>query len=152
MLEFDIVYGTVSGNTEIVVQKVAELLISHGHQVTLHRAKTAKVENLQKATFLVLASPTYGHGQLEAYMDVFIKSVPTGFLKDKKAAIIGLGDNKYDDDFLIESAPILQEFLRDQGALEGIEPLRIAKDPWNQLETRIKTWTDKLLDLATSQT
>ncbi len=148
MAQIHIVYGSVSGNTELVVEKTAEIL-SALHSVTLLRAKTTTPEALQPADLIIFASPTYGHGQLENYMAALIEKIPPSQLKGQKAAVIGLGDPKYDNDYLIESAKILIEFLKKQGAeLVGL-PLMIAKNPLPQLEIRVKAWAENLTHLLT---
>ncbi len=145
MAQIHIVYGSVSGNTELVVEKVAEIL-SGAHDVELLRAKIADPEKL-RADLLIFASPTYGHGQLENYMAALLEKIPPLTLKGQKTAVIGLGDPKYDSDYLIESAKILIEFLKKQEAeIVGL-PLMIAKNPLPQLEIRVKAWAETLNQL-----
>jgi flavodoxin len=141
-----IIYGTSGGNTELVCQKVAEILESEGHEVFLIKAKAAKTEDFQEAELLILASPTYGHGILEQYMDRCLAQVKDLDFTDQFFAAIGLGDMKYDEDYFIESAKILTQFMESRGAKSLLAPLMIARSPIPQLETRVVLWADQLLD------
>ena len=58
--------------------------------------------------------------------------------------MIGLGDPKYDDDYNIESAVILQKFLEERNGNMTIENLAINRSPIPQLETKVRDWAEKL--------
>jgi len=142
-----IIYGSGGGNTELVCEKVAEVLGAKNHKITLLKAKLTKPEDVGDFDVLILASPTYGHGQLETYFEKFFMSFQNADLKGKKCCTIGLGDMKYDSDYLIESANIIEEFYKEKEAEVIIRPLKIAKSPIPHLDGLVAKWAEELSNL-----
>ncbi len=143
MAKIKIVYGTGGGNTEIVCERVQEVL-SKKHDVTLLKAKVTEPDDIGKFDLLVLASPTYGHGQLERYFAVFIKKLEEMDLKGKRCSIIGLGDPKYDSDYHIESIKVIMDFLKRKEAEIVHMPCRVSKCPLRLLDNYVTPWAEKL--------
>ena len=134
------VYGSTGGNTEMVVESVADLLRNK-------RAEMSNAKDILKYDAVVLASPTYGHGLLEAYMAKWSKGLREVDLKGKPCAVIGLGDPKYEMQYHIESAPILEKKLVDAGGKILLPALRISRTPVMHLKGLIPHWTKKLITL-----
>jgi flavodoxin len=133
MQKVRIIYGSSGGNTEFSCERVAQKLTELGFFVELVQAKRASKADFALSPdlkLLILASPTYGHGLLEQYMEILLGSCQDLDLTGQKAAIIGLGDIKYDADYFIESAKLLKEFLVKTGADVVGFPLMIAKSPF----------------------
>ncbi len=141
-----IIYGTCGGNTELVCEKVAEILNTK-HSAELLKAKLTKPKNLKNYDLLILASPTYGHGQLEQYFAKFFSELKEINLKNKKCAVIGLGDPKYDKDYHLESIKIIMDFLKQKEADIVCMPLRVSKNPLPFLNTHVEIWANKLKEL-----
>jgi flavodoxin len=142
-----IVYGSVGGNTEFVCNLLAEKLVSKNMSVKLSRAKVNSFSDLDVASLYVFASPTYGHGQLEKYMAKFLKSFKNSSFdfKGKNFAVIGLGDKKYDDDYFIESAKILEDFVRSNGGELLCEPLKIAGCVYQDVDEKVTSYCKNIL-------
>jgi flavodoxin len=150
MSKVKIIYGSAGGNTELVCEKVKAVLEELKVEITLIRAKTATKEDLNPMKgkgfkeLLILAGPTYGDGILEDFMDKFIRKSKGVDLKDRPVAIIALGDNKYNIDYIVESAKILDTFAKEHGARIFCSPLLIVKNPIPHLNKRVQKWTEKL--------
>ncbi len=144
MAEIKIVYGTGGGNTEIVCQRVEEVLVAKGHEVSLLKAKVSEPEDIGSFDLLILASPTYGHGQLEKYFGVFLSKLEKVDLKGRLAAIIGLGDPKYDSDYHIESAKVMMDFFKRKEAELVYMPCRVSRCPLKLLDNYVTMWAEKL--------
>ena len=142
-----IIYGSTGGNTEMVVESAAEMLRAKRHKITLKRAEVSKAADLLKADVIILASPTYGHGLLEGYMAKFAKGLRDLDLKGKSCAVIGLGDPKYEAQYHIESAAILESALADAGGKIILPALRISRTPVMHLKGIIPHWTGQLIKL-----
>jgi len=139
------IYGSTGGNTEMVVEKVAELLEAKKHKVVLQRAEMSQPKDVLGCDVLILASPTYGHGLLQEYMRKFIKGLKEIDLKGKPCAVIGLGDPKYEAQYHIESATTLEKVLTDHGGKILLPALRISRTPVMHLKGLIPNWTKQLL-------
>jgi flavodoxin len=140
-----IIFGSTGGNTELVTDKVSEILRSGGHKVVVQRAEESDVSDLKKLKYCVFASSTYGQGLLQDHMlKFFKKGVMKASLKGKKCAVIGLGDSKYNIEYVIEAANILEKGIKK---LEGeliVPALRVHKTPVPLLNTAIQGWAKKL--------
>ena len=157
MAKIKIIYGSAGGNTEMVCEKVAGIFGEKAdaggkkiHKVEMLKAKLTDPAKLgvggEHGDFdlLILASPTYGHGQLEQYFDKFLQGLAAVELKDRNCAIIGLGDPKYDSDYHIESAKFIMDFLKKKGAKILHMPLRVSKCPLPLLKGHVDKWAEKI--------
>lgn len=138
------IYGSTGGNTEMAVKAVSSLF-DRKFKVKLCRAEVCDPNEMIKADVCVLASPTYGHGLLEDHMRAFLGKMKAIDLKSKPCAVIGLGDPKYEAQYHIESAPILEKVLSDAGAVLVTPALRISGPPVMHLNGLIPFWTKQLL-------
>lgn len=140
------IYGSTSGNTEMVVRRVAEE-VEKKHKVDIQRAESADPKAMLKADFCVLASPTYGHGLMQYQMIAFTQKMKELNLSGRRCAVIGLGDDKYDMYYNVESATLLENMLSDMGVQLVHYGLRINKSPIPHLEGEIKEWAQELSKL-----
>lgn len=131
----------------MVVEYIADLLNDKGCKVVSQRAENSNPKDLLKFDICILASPTYGHGSLEGYMAKFVKKLKDVDLKGKACAVIGLGDPKYEAQYHIESASILEDILTKIGGKILLPALRISRTPVMHLKGLIPFWTDKLVEL-----
>jgi flavodoxin len=129
----------------MTAENIASLLEKKRFRVILKRAELAGVSEIAKADFLLLASPTYGHGQLQEHMSAFLKRMNTLDLKGMPCAAIGLGDPKYEAQYHIESAPVLERFLESHGGKLILPALRISRTPVMHLKGLIPHWTQQLI-------
>jgi len=149
MSSIQIIYGTTGGNTELVCRTVAEFLQEKNHEVSLQRAETSSSEDLTSHDLLILACPTYGHGELEPHYLYFHKQIQAVDLAGQSCTVIALGDHKYDDDHRLESSGILLRYITTHGGKLLCPPLAINKSPIPVLNTQVKDWTDQLIQKIT---
>lgn len=140
-----IIFGSTGGNTELVTDKVTEVLTSKKHKVTVQRAELTKESDMAKYKYIILASSTYGQGLLQEHMFKFMYYLKS--LKGKKCAAIGLGDPKYNVEYVVESAKTLEKEIKEKGGEILMTALRIVKSPVPQLNASIKDWAEKLSKL-----
>lgn len=149
MAKVKIVYGSVGGNTELVCERVAEVLQIKGHAVEILKAQLTDPANLGEWDLLVLACPTYGIGELEDYFEIFMEKLKEVELNGRKCAIIGLGDPKYDLDYHLESAKIIMDFLKKKEAKILHIPLRISRAPLPLIKDGfVDRWAEKIAELV----
>jgi flavodoxin I len=144
MPKINIIYSTIGGNTELVVQKVVELLPENIERQII-RVDTASLENIENCDLIILASPTYGQGTLEAQFPRFLKLIQNR-IETKKFAVIGLGDTKYYPEYLTESGAILESWVTDNKGVLAIPALRIGMPPLKFIEKLVPRWVDKLVE------
>lgn len=139
-----IIYGTSGGNTEIVCQKIADVLRSRKMEVELRRVEQCSAQDVLTGDLCILAAPTYEHGIIQYHFLPFLKELRKIDLRKHKMAVVGLGDPSYDMHYHIESANTLTDAITDaNGALVG-RPLRVSGLPFGQLETRVAKWAEEL--------
>jgi len=139
------VYGSTSGNTEMVVDKVAAVLAAQGHLATTQRAEKTSVDDLNGYDLYVLACSTYGHGVLQEHFEPFAQALKGADLAGKRFAVIGLGDNLYDAEYNMESAHILEGIIHERGGELLYKSLRLNKSPVHYAE-KIDRWTGELAE------
>jgi flavodoxin I len=144
MPKVNIIYSTIGGNTELVVQKVAELLPTD-FDTKIIRVDVANEESIIDCDLVILASPTYGQGTLEAQFPRFLKLIQ-GKVENKKIAVIGLGDTKYYPEYLTESGTILEDWIKKNNGQLVIPALRIGMPPLKFIEKLVPRWVDKLVE------
>lgn len=145
MAQVQIVYGSNSGNTQMVCKFVTDFLQEHGHQVAMTRGEHYPEDQLTDHDLLILACGTYEHGELEDHFRYsFWPRIQKLDLAGQKAVVIGLGDSKYDTDYNIESGRILAKYIETHNGELIHENLMINRCPLSQLETKVQAWVADL--------
>lgn len=147
-----IVYATVGGNTELVVQQIAEIFQQSNLSVRLARVESTNSLDIVRYRHVILASPTYFHGQLEPHFEPFLQELSKLDLTSNKFAVIGLGDKRYYPEYLCEAAKILEDFLTKHQGQTFAPSLRIATTPALVLQTTVRNWAQRVAQTLTSQT
>ncbi|MBT6068350.1 hypothetical protein HOG48_01200 [Candidatus Peregrinibacteria bacterium] len=145
-----LIYGTTGGNTEIVAEAVSDGVEERGHEVKLMRIEKYLLDEvfaeIEKCDVMMIAAPTYGHGEMQMDLKPFLKELSGRDLKGKKCIVVGLGEAKYDDHYHIASVPILEELLTGVGAELVFRPLRISGNPATHLDRLIPLWIGQFCD------
>lgn len=144
MARVQIIYSTVGGNTEIVVNKVLQELHRSGHEVKMFRVDNLSPETILDYHLTILASPTYNQGTLDDHFKPFFNNWSKLDLKDKYFAAIGLGSAKYYSEYLTEATGLLEQKITERQGLLAISGLRIGVDPFKVLDSLILKWCQKL--------
>ena len=108
------------------------------------KAKLTNPKDVGFYDLLILACPTYGHGELEQYFGKFLELMEVENLSGKPCSIIGLGDPKYDSDYHLESIKIISDFLNKKHAKLIGMPLRISKFPLPLMNGHVDRWAMKI--------
>ena len=94
-----IVFGSSTGNTESIAQKLEELIVAGGHEVTLLNAADASAENLADGYDAVLfGCSAWGMEDLEMqddFLSLFEEFDRIG-LAGRKVAAFASGDHEYE--------------------------------------------------------
>lgn len=138
------IFGSTSGNTELVCSQVAQSLESADIKTIIQRAERSHPSDIENHDFCVLAASTYGHGIVQDHMIPFLKTFSKTNQAGQKFAVIGLGDSKYDADYNIESALIIEKAITDRDGILVTEALKIDKSPIGQ-SSKIDDWAQQLI-------
>lgn len=105
-----VLYGSTTGNTEVVAKKIATEL-----DAAIFDVASQPVSEIPKYQNLVLGTSTLGIGDLQDDWDAFLPSFAKTDLKGKKVALFGLGDAGGYPDSFVDGMGILFESVKDKG-------------------------------------
>lgn len=136
-----ILYDTLTGTTHETAEVIAKELETLGHRVTLHRPSIhGRQPQLDGRDLIILGSPTYGDGQLEANMAMFTNSFSCDF-SHQKVAVFGLGDRSYPQ--FCQATELLEAWVaKNHGTL--VAPI-LKVDCFAKDVTPVTTWVRELV-------
>jgi len=146
-----IIYATVGGNTELVVEKITQILNSQKAEKNLElqiiskRVDLGNPNEILENDLTILASPTYGQGTVESHFLPFIKQMNKMDLTNSKLAVIGLGSPRFYPEYLTEAAGILEMEVKKSNGNLIVPSLRIGGEVLKMLDKLVPNWTNKLL-------
>jgi flavodoxin I len=162
MANIGIIYGSSTGNTRDVCQKLHR---AFGDDAALHDVADATVAILETYPNLIFATSTWGAGDLQDDWEEFFPTLDSADLSGKKVAVMALGDQRNYPDSFVDCVALLVDKAKERGAevvgstsTEGFEytasdaeregkflGLIIDEDNQaNQTDHRIKYWTERL--------
>ncbi|MAU81546.1 flavodoxin domain-containing protein [Gordonia sp. Z-3] len=119
-----ILYGTETGNCELVADAIADVLAAE-HDPSIYDMSEFAVEDLDPADFLIAVCSTYGEGELptgaEPFADELDEVNPD--LTGLRFALFGLGDTVYGETFN-RGGEIIAGMLVSRGATQVGEHAR----------------------------
>ncbi len=122
--------GTQTGNTETVAEAVAQHLAVAGHLIHFVDLADAYPEMLMEYPHLILATSTWGDGELPDnaldFYETLLALAPD--LSHLQYAILALGDHTYDP-YFCKAAEIFQDILHQFGARQSQAPYEIDAGP-----------------------
>jgi len=136
-----IVYASTSGNVEIVVEKIAEILSQKGYTPTLHRSENSDISVLDNNSPIIFATSTWGHGEINEYFARFLKQMKKNDFTGREAGFFGLGDIRYEPVYFCEGIKMIKEVFIKNNGTEIHRMQMLNGDPYELLNTRVKVWT-----------
>lgn len=106
-----VIYGSDSGRTKAAAGKIAAKL--DGKVINISDATAADFEDCD---LLVLGSPTYGEGDLQADWETGVDLLAEADLTGKKVALFGLGDQSTYPDSFVDAIGTLYDAVVKKGA------------------------------------
>ena len=111
MKKIGLIYGSSTGNTESVVEKLTHILGTDNLEVKeVSQTNSEEISSFEK---LILASSTWGAGDLQSDWEDFETQLNNVNFTGKTVALLGLGDQKRFGDTFCESLSLLHEKTRD---------------------------------------
>ncbi|MCL4507675.1 MAG: flavodoxin [Chloroflexi bacterium] len=167
MAKIGLFYGTDTGNTEDVAQRIKSMLddIEPGI-AALHDMSRATPADLAQYDCLILGIPTANIGQLQTDWDMFWPHLDKIDFSGKKAALFGLGDQYAYGNTFMDALGMLAYKIQERGgelvgawpaadynfdgsvALDGDHFLGLSLDQENQADltqSRLEVWLPQVL-------
>ena len=91
-----IVYASMTGNTEEIADIVAKKLEELGHTVDVDECTTVDAADFEDADICIVATYTYGDGELPDEIVDFYEDLADLDLSGKIFGVVGSGDTFYD--------------------------------------------------------
>jgi flavodoxin short chain len=137
-----IIYGSETGNTESVAERIAVGLEDEHLEVTLKNVTDTRVTELSDYDLILLGSSTWGDEEKELQADMvdFYDELENLDLTDIPAAAFGCGDSSYTH--FCGAVDLLEARLEQIGAALLDEGLRV--DDQGDEELDIKTWAREI--------
>ena len=107
-----IIYGSTTGNTEMVAIKIQKQI--PGSEVM--NASNLTPENVALFDNLILGSSTWGLGELQDDWIIGVEVLKRSDLAGKKIALFGLGDQSSYPDTFVDGMGLIFQSLCDSGA------------------------------------
>ena len=92
-----IVFASMTGNTEEIADIVADKLREEGMDVDVDECTTVDAEDFMDADVAIVATYTYGDGELPDEMMDFFEDLSGMDLSGKYFGVVGSGDTFYDE-------------------------------------------------------
>lgn len=131
-----LIYGSSTGNAEVVADLIAE---NANGDVTVYNANVADDTLFEEADLVVFGSSTWGEGELQdEFQDFYDVYIDAAFLEGKDVAVFGLGDSESFEDTFCEAANIIEAQVKESKANLVTETLKVDGDPDDNKEAIIK--------------
>ena len=118
MANIGIFFGSDTGNTEKVAEKIATKLSLEAQDIAGNNS-----EIFDDYDLLILGTPTANYGEMQPDWDYFVPELEDADLNGKKVALFGLGDQiDYPDSFLDAMGELAEMVEEAGGTLIGEWP------------------------------
>jgi len=115
MSKIAIVYGSSSGATESVAQKIKSLV----GEADLYNVESTKIDQLKPYSFLIIGTSTTGVGDLQDDWESFLPQLSKVDWSGKKVALFGLGDSESFSDTFANGMGHIYNFIKDKVSVVG---------------------------------
>ena len=141
-----IVYASMTGNTEEIADIVAKKLEELGHTVDVDECTTVDAADFEDADICIVATYTYGDGELPDEIVDFYEELEEEDLSGKIYGALGSGDTFYDK--FCQSVLDFDEQFAKTGATKGAEnvlvDLNAEEEDVKNIEAFAKSLVEKL--------
>jgi flavodoxin short chain len=122
------VYASMTGNTEQLAEKLSEQLESLGIETDLNECTEVSVEDLLGYDIVIVATYTYGEGELPDEIVDLYEDLKNADLTGKTYGVAGSGDKSYGDLFCAAVTQFEEAFAKS-GAKKGANSVKIEFAP-----------------------
>lgn len=143
MKKATIIFGSTTGNTETVANKIAENMA--GYDVTVqYVTEVPDDSSVREADLVLYGCSTMGLGELqEDFIPYYESRMTPALLKGKNVAVFGLGDKENYEEYFCWSADTLSKKVQECGGHLVCEPLKVDGEP-DDNEDAVAAWAKGL--------
>ena len=143
MKKATIIFGSTTGNTETVANKIAENMADYDVAVQ-YVTEVPDDSSVQEADLVLYGCSTMGLGELqEDFIPYYESRMTPALLKGKNVAVFGLGDKENYEEYFCWSADILSKKVLECGGNLVCEPLKVDGEP-DDNEDAVAAWAKAL--------
>ncbi len=140
-----IVYASLTGNTEEIVEYVAELLEDRGIRVSLIHCDDYEGTEFLEADICIVGTYTYGEGELPEEIVPIYNSILESNLLGKIFGVCGSGDPLYEE-LYCKSIDDFEKAFKQSGAVQGAENVKIDLDMEKEDKIFLKRFVNHLIN------
>lgn len=118
-----IVYASMTGNTEEIADIVGNKFEELGHTVDIDECTTVDAADFEDADVAIVATYTYGDGDLPDEIVDFYEDLADVDLEGKIFGVVGSGDTFYD--YFCKSVDEFENQFALTGAVKGADSIKI---------------------------
>lgn len=146
-MQIAILYGTETGNAEMLAEDIAAHLSDHGASVT--NLSDFDPSDFDTGTFYLVVTSTYGDGELPASAQPFAEKMAaqTPDLTGIRFAVFGMGDSEYPETFNF-GGKRMEELLAGAGATLVGERITHDASGSDMADDLALPWADEVLGLV----
>ncbi|WP_370979940.1 flavodoxin [Agaribacterium sp. ZY112] len=111
-----LIFGTDTGNTEEMAEKIADAFVQHGLSLELINVSDCSVEQIETFDFIIMGIPTWDFGGIQEDWEEFEQDILRCQLKEKTVALYGMGDQLGYGDYFVDAMGWLYERVAKSGA------------------------------------
>ena len=139
-----IVYASMTGNTEEIADIVAEALENLNIEVEINECTQVDPEDFEDADICVVATYTYGDGELPDEIVDFYEELQEIDLSGKTYGVCGSGDTFYDD--FCKSVDDFDAVFTKIGASKGADSVKVDLAAEEEDIQNLETFAKKLAE------
>lgn len=144
--EIHLIYASTGGNTQHVMERVAEYWREQGVTTHLHRAEQTDISTIENSQYFVFATSTWDHGTINPFFDKLLAQMKESDFSGKIASFIGLGDRRYEKHYFCTGMLVLKKVWEDQNGTAVGVPMMIGREPFeDRIEEMVKKWAEDTL-------
>ena len=139
-----IVFASMTGNTEEIADIVADKLRELDVKVEVDECTTVDAEDFLEADIAIVATYTYGDGELPDEMMDFYEDLSSLDLSGKVYGVVGSGDTFYDE--FCKAVDDFDAAFAATGAVKGAESVKVDLSAEDDDIARLEAFAEGLVN------
>jgi flavodoxin short chain len=140
-----IVYASMTGNTEGISEILEEKLKAAGLDVERIEADDAESDVFADADIAIVATYTYGDGDIPDELEDFHDDLSDEDLSGKTYGVVGSGDEEVYPDTFCTAADLFAEAFEATGAKKGSATVKINNDAEDEDVENLQKFVDEIV-------